>query len=408
MRMRNLFSLAVAGIGCAAAVYAQTAAPVAVPVTYAQVPVIKANTRAVAVDVVVTRGQDEPVTSLSKQDFQILEDGKPQPIDFFEEHTAPALSGAALAPLAKMPPHVYTNIPSVPQGDSVNVLLLDSLNTDREDQQYVHEQILEFLKTMKPDARIAIFALGSKLRFIQGFTADSSLLQAALKDPKYGFSVEKPDSSRSIQDKQDDLEDVGRLAGMGMSKEGIEALQVSQAEFANYQADQRVAMTLEALQNIARYLAGVPGRKNLIWFSSSFPISVFPSATEKQPLGQTREYSVAIKKTADLLTLSKVAVYPISAEGVIGEHLLEARNIFPYDLEGYTPDNRIGASTSQRPVGGFGPYAHEADARATKMAAMEELAADTGGEAIFNTNDLAPSITAVTTTPSSTRPPTSR
>src|ERR1700722_9738638 len=49
--------------------------------------VLKANTRAVAVDVVVTRGNDEPVTALHKQDFQIFEDGKPQSIDFFEEHS---------------------------------------------------------------------------------------------------------------------------------------------------------------------------------------------------------------------------------------------------------------------------------------------------------------------------------
>ena len=36
-------------------------------------------------------------------------------------------------------------------------------------------------------------------------------------------------------------------------------------------------MTFEAMNYIARYLAGIPGRKNLIWFSGSFPISVFPT-----------------------------------------------------------------------------------------------------------------------------------
>src|SRR5882762_4407522 len=114
MRVRTLLSVAAAGCGCLVALHAQTAVPANVPVTYAQVPVIKANTRAVAVDVVVTKGQDEPVTALRKQDFVLMEDGKPQAIDFFEEHTAP-LASAALAPLPVMPPHVYTNVPAAPQ-----------------------------------------------------------------------------------------------------------------------------------------------------------------------------------------------------------------------------------------------------------------------------------------------------
>jgi hypothetical protein len=42
-------------------------------------------------------------------------------------------------------------------------------------------------------------------------------------------------------------------------------------------------MTLEALKYHWRFLAGVPGRKNLIWFASSFPITVFPNAREKHP-----------------------------------------------------------------------------------------------------------------------------
>ena len=66
-----------------------------------------------------------------------------------------------------------------------------------------------------------------------------------------------------------------------MSPAGLEALAAAQENSAGYKADQRVAMTLEALKLWRRYLAGVPGRKNLIWFSSSFPVTVFPSPEEK-------------------------------------------------------------------------------------------------------------------------------
>jgi len=372
MRVRILLSVAVAGCGCLVALHAQTAAPAMVPATYAQVPVIKANARAVAVDVVVTKGQDEPVTALRKEDFILMEDGKPQVIDFFEEHTAPVASAAVLAPLPAMPPHVYTNVPSAPQSDSVNVLLLDSLNTPRQDQSYVHQQIVTFLKTMKPDARIAIFTLGSKLRLIQGFSDDPALLRAAVDSNKFGFDPVTTNVSRTHQDDEEDRDEVAarqrNLGGSGRSTEGIAALQSGQAAFASFETDQRTVITLEALQNLGRYLAGIPGRKNLIWFSSSYPVYFFPKSLEKQPFNNNhREFNNEIKQTADLLTLSKVAVYPIDAEGMMQNYKENAEHIDMPKLPGHQ---------------------EMANERAEKMSAMEQIAADTGGEAIFNSNDL--------------------
>ena len=374
MRVRILLSVAAAGCGCLVALYAQTVAPVLVPVTYAQVPVIKANTRAVAVDVVVTKGQDEPVTALRKQDFVLMEDGKPQTIDFFEEHTVPVAS-AALAPLPAMPPHVYTNVPAAPQSDAVNVLLLDSLNTPRQDQSYVHQQIVAFLKTMKPDTRIAIFTLGSKLRLIQGFSDDPAILRAAIDDKKYGFGPATTNVSRGrTEDDQDKKEIVVRSWNTGgRSTAGISALQASQAEFINFEADQRISITLQALQNLGRYLAGIPGRKNLIWFSSTYPVYFFPKSLEKQPFNNHREYTQEIIQTADLLTLSKVAVYPIDAEGMMNDQPMDAEH--DGDAAGRGP------VLLRNTMDGAGQ-------RSEKMSAMEQIAADTGGEAIFNSNDL--------------------
>ncbi len=351
----------------------------------AQVPVFKASSEAVVVNVVVTKGHDEPVTGLRKEDFQISEDGKPQPVNYFEEH---APDNAPALPLPQMPPNVFTNQPAAPPGDSVNVLLLDSLNTDREDQSYVHGQILNYLKTMDPGTRIAIFTLSSKLHMVQGFSTDSSALRAALDDPKSGPSTTTTAMSRSLQDKLADQNEVATLSAEQMSGIGLEALQASQANYASYQADQRVTMTLEAMNYIARYLAGVPGRKNLIWFSGSFPISIFPTGKDKQPSDAMRQYGAAVRKTADLLTLSKVAVYPVGAEGVITEHPMEGSNPGPVNTEGATPDNRMGGSTSQRQADPMAPYAAEHAARGAKIGAMEQLAADTGGEAILNANDL--------------------
>jgi VWFA-related protein len=355
-------------------------------------PQYRSITRAVAVDIVVEKG-DDPISGLPKQDFQVLEDGKPQVIDFFEEHTG-APMGSALS-LPKMPAGVYTNLPAVPEHDSVNVLLLDALNTDEQDQVYVHNEIVEFLKKMQPGTRAAIFTLGSKLRMVQGFTTDSAALHAALNDPKYGVAPEKPYESRSLSDKMADIKhiDDAMLLSPGMA----EAVQSFQRDFASYQGSQRVSMTLDALQALARFLDGVPGRKNLIWFSSSFPVTMIPQPDQSQHANRPntddlREFGTRMRQTANLLNSSKIAVYPVSAEGVMSEHGGAAETMHPTDQEGQT-DSAGQTDTNGLPSGRqtacMECYLHESGARAEKIMSMERLAEETGGRAFFNTNGLA-------------------
>jgi hypothetical protein len=123
---------------------------------------------------------------------------------------------------------------------------------------------------------------------------------------------------------------------------------------------------LQALQNLARFLSGIPGRKNVIWLSGSFPISIFPGA------GVPREYREEIRQTADLLTPDRVAIYPVSATGL-------------------ATDATYNAEYAQGP-----PVAQENAERAENQLAMEALANDTGGQALYSTNALGDAIARVT------------
>jgi hypothetical protein len=136
-------------------------------------------------------------------------------------------------------------------------------------------------------------------------------------------------------------------------------------------------MTMEALQYLARYLGGVPGRKNLIWFASSFPVTVFPTSAQRESMDNMRVYANDVKQTADLLTVSKVAVYPIGAEGMMTDKWMEGDNA--------GSGRASGGGAALHSIAGLGG---EADRRAIRIMAMEQLAADTGGKAYFNTNDL--------------------
>jgi VWFA-related protein len=365
-------------------------------------PVFKTSTRAVIVDVVVDNGKGEPVQALRKEDFRIFEDGKPQNIDFFEEHQAKTLSGA-LQPLPKMPPNVYTNVPPAPEDDAVNVLLLDSLNTPPQMTSYARNQILNYLNHVKPGTRIAIFVLNKSLNIVQGFTSDATLLrEAALQQTAPGISASMVTKSE-VGDFQELMAFMGSNApspgstttsaaptgGNGPSGAGwanptspISALTAVQDAFANYQGFKeanRARMTLEAISDVARYLSGIPGRKNLIWFAGDFPIVILPKFDQRQDAADNGIALKEIRKAADLLTAARVAVYPVYANGIMSDDIVSSDNRSPASAAG------VGNMST---VAGNAVFNDSANARASEIASMNQLASDTGGKALYNTNDL--------------------
>ncbi len=71
------------------------------------------------------------------------------------------------------------------------------------------------------------------------------------------------------------MEEMAASTGSAQMQASAAALQEFQQETASSQTDTRIQITLEAMQQLARYLQGIPGRKNVIWFSGSFPLTIF-------------------------------------------------------------------------------------------------------------------------------------
>ena len=166
---------------CIAPMFAQNTAPDSALAT----PTFHVTSRSVVVNVVVTDKGERAVTGLPREQFQIFEDGKPQVITSFEEHsgipTSTGASGANPAPSSPpLPADTFSNVPEAPPSDSVNLLLMDALNTPIANQSLVHQQMVKYLATILPGTRMGVFTLSERLRMIQGVTADSSTLQAAI------------------------------------------------------------------------------------------------------------------------------------------------------------------------------------------------------------------------------------
>ncbi len=377
--MSRLPVCCIAMIALAVPLLAQTAAPSA----NAPNTTLRVNSRAVLVDVVVTDRDGKPVTGLKQDAFAVAEQGKPQAISFFEEHTgAPA---AAPTAMPKFPPDVFSNFSPFPQPAAVNVLLLDSLNTRMENQSFVHQQAMKFLKELKPGSRMAIFTMGLGLHFVQGFTDDPALLFTAL-DNKKNNEVQSSVMLKS----QDESNTQQSLVGMMSSPEGngataapaqmIAALQNFMKENDNARETDRVLLTMENLQRLATFLNGFPGRKNVIWFSESPMI-----AQRVDP--QTED---VWEKTRNMLAAARVALYPVDARGVEASGFYQAQNVLSPSIT--TPSQLIGGSGAQSTA-----LMAEAGQRDAEQSQMRRIAVDTGGKAFVNTNGLSDVLAKITT-----------
>jgi VWFA-related protein len=338
--------------------------------------VLHAQSRLVVLDVEVT-DHDKPVKGLDRSRFHVFEDGHEVPIASFEENEPPASVEIAKAPT--LPPDTYSNVPVYPETSAVNVLLLDALNTPMGDQAQVRKQMIAYLSTIKPGTALAIFTLSSRLRMVGGFTTDVAKLKQALESRKPIARSSADVGANSSESISSSL--VQAASSVATSNDpGTQWLvgQIMQfaADTETYETNQRVTMTLDALSELARYLTAIPGKKNLIWFSGSFPIGLSPDAMLSTQIKDVGDYSVDMQRTSTLLSAARVSVYPVDARGLMTAPTVDSSYTPPLaTLQGVGPvvandNNNFSMQTSQ------------------EQGTMSTIAAETGGRAYMNGNGL--------------------
>jgi len=321
-------------------------------------PTIRVTTRMVLVDVVVTDKEGKPVPGLRAEDFTLEEKGKAQKIATFTE------ASLATSAVEALPPGIYTNRAQYRSaGGPITVLLLDALNTAFKDQAYARQQMLKFVQQQyRPGERMAVFTLTRQLRVLQDFTSDPQILYTALQrylpTPQEFANARTPTSpeagptsassaAASLDPAATPFHGGGGDSGLrsgGAVDAAIATAQQAITSFTGaevaYGQDQRVQLTLTALNSIARILGGLPGRKSIIWVTGSFPFTLIPedrSVTEAEladslPNVQERRVGTSsagtyaatfrlahaedIRDTSARLSSAQVAIYPIDARGL--------------------------------------------------------------------------------------------
>lgn len=360
-------------------------------------PVLKVNSRAVLVDILVTDKSGNPIKGLKQSDFTVLEDGKPQSLSFFEEHTAEDLARRSQKlEFPSLPPNVFSNYSPLPTPPAVNVLLLDALNTPADDQMWLRRSAQHYLKTLKPGTRLAIFVMGMRLSFVEGFSDDPALLSMALGYRKFDKaeaavmlqSLGELSSLNSIIALMVAQENQGPNSPVpNVSPESVAAFQNFLQETRYGQDSDREYKTLADLNQLATFLGAFPGRKNVIWMSGAFPLELF---------GQTdMRFDDSIKTTINLLSAARVAVYPVDARGTTVQQFYTAENVLDptitngAQLLGAPPGAAANPPNAGQSQGGFsGGLLDESEKRGNSNSTMDMLAEQTGGKAFYNQNDL--------------------
>jgi VWFA-related protein len=356
--------------------------------------VLRVTTRLVQINVVITDKNGAPVRDLKKDDFAIFDQGREQKISFFSKESEDGLPANS----APLPAGIISNrstsvtsggkVSAVQLPSSLTVILLDGLNTSFPDQRDAKDALIKFLSQLQPGDRVAIYTLSNRLRILHDFTSDTAALLEALAKHR---NQESPALAASS------------YTDAGTSSDDLDTfLNQANERIASFNQSQRTLATLEAFEAISRHVAGVPGRKNLVWLSGSFPAIVGQTVglsslndLQKESMRQTnsnpnsieqgasmpfgndaRSFSLDVQRALRVMNDVGIAVYPVDARGLLG-----AFAVMP-SMAASSPirtSRQLGISNVDR---------RAEDQLLQTQSTMNEIADRTGGRAYMNTNDL--------------------
>jgi VWFA-related protein len=337
-----------------------------------------AQSELVLVPTLVTDKSGNHVKGLTKEDFRVTENGVEQKLATFEEITSDPhrLSRAAS-------PNEFSNaLTGSSSASRVTVIVLDLINTQIMDQASARRDLLKYLaQSVDRTEPTGLYTLTrSGLQVVHDFTTDPGVLIAALRRVR-GDASEAVDSAEEAEaltgtadpDGSSDSTPAARSSTRGNQGAAAEAQRLQamlgDAEL-NFQAfEQRIAITytLDGMQEISQALAGLPGRKSLIWAGGGFPFNV-SDTMQIAPAGRDSLADVLplYERTWQLLNNAQIALYPIDVKG------LEVTALPSASLR--NPSKNFGRKMNNK----------QFDTQAT----FQTFASETGGRAYYNSNDL--------------------
>jgi VWFA-related protein len=307
--------------------------------------------------VVRDRKTGQPVRGLTRDDFTVLEDGKPQQIDSFDyedvneaaalrpptvaQGTSGSVGRTAIGTSLSAGVHALT--PEELSGHRLIVMFVDTTSLQPDDLERVQQAARDYVqKRMQPADVVAVVSLGNTLSVDQDFTQDKSLLLHAIASYSPGGEQ-------------------GFTPGATATTNQVEDASSFTADETDYN-DLNTDRELFAIATIARSLAPIREKKSLLYFSGG----ISRDGIENQ---------ASLRAAINASVRANLAIYSVDARG----------------LQAVTP---LGDATtgSLRGTSGYNGAAlqNNLDANFNSQEVMATLSSDTGGKSFFDNNDFSP------------------
>ena len=392
MRIRLIPCLSFLVLVATSGLGGQSPAPPVAP-SQGPTPMFRSRVNLILVDVDVRDKSGQPIRDLKQSDFEVLEDGKTQPIVTFAfeeiKPTASAIttvamlstSGAAkgavpvtlgVAPKpgtkpvekpVEKPAEKPADQPDVPSVDANNgpltsdevaghrmwVLLFDTSSMQPEDVQKAADSAVKWAnEKMSPSDLVAVASIGSSLQIMRDFTTNKAEVLAVLQAfaAADGTAAAEVDASTMASDEASNTATATDTA----------AVDTSAQELDSFNNDQR----LRGLKTICDNLTAIQQKKAILYFSSGMQ----RNGTDNQ---------VEMRSAVNACGRANTTINPIDSRG----------------LQAVVPGGS-GRSGSRGGVGSFSGrnVANQFSQLAAQQETLQALAADTGGTAFTDSNDF--------------------
>jgi VWFA-related protein len=327
---------------------------------FAQEATFRSETKLVIVDLSARDKSGRPILNLKKDDVEIFEDGVRQNIAIFELQK---LSGEPLAPVsfasrqpvtveekaaAKEEKTPAQTVIAPAAGNPIRFqdrrllcLFFDMTSMQPPDQLRAQESAIKFLESqMTASDLVEIMTYTTAIKVVQEWTDNRDLLISTLKKLTVGEGSDLADMAATAADEGDD-------SG---------SFTADETEFNIFNTDRK----LTALEDAARKLSIFPEKKALVYFSSG--------------IGKTGvENQSQIKATVNAAVRANVSFYPVDARGLVA-----------------LPPGGDATQASPRGTGIISGTTQQSvrNALYDTQETLVTIAADTGGKAMLDTNDL--------------------
>jgi VWFA-related protein len=339
--------------------------------------VIRINTDLIQTDVTVLDKQGRLVDNLRREQFEMLIDGKPQPITFFERVKAGSTSEEMQVAAARgQSGPLGTETVRPPDRGRTVFFFVDDMHMAPDSLVRVRKTLLRFVDAeMGQNDQVAITSANGQVGFLQQLTDNKMVLRAAINRLKSSSQATDDRDQPAMPEPMALAIEVYNdpdvlkmymepLLTLGIQFQPAENIVRNRARRILAEAYNLSRITLVTVENLTRTSGEIPGRKLVFFISDGFTLN--PNIPDMQD---------RIRNITNAAAKNGVVIYSLDARGLVAGGFSDATN------------NLMGGNNSQGEMTGVIARHMTKNLTATQEP-LRMIAANTGGKAFVNSNSL--------------------